>query len=595
MYSSKKSSIFTLEISNEKMTQEEQLKQMQKLVIQLQQQVEKQEKTLSKKDAFIVSLEQQQLQVEKLNKELSEKDAFIISLEQQQQQLEKLSKVLLEKDARIANLESQLEYFRKQLFVKKSEKNLPVDPNVLIPGLFDDLLTEEEKANIAEATAKLDAEITQTITVTKNIKKREQHRTLDTSSLEIVELPEIVPENIDLDLYVVIEREITDKLIHIPAKIYIERTIRPRYVLKSHLQIQDPMKKAFEIAPLPASPLPKCIASSSILTEIIIQKFQYHLPFYRVIQKFKSLGLQISDSTVGDWYAATCSKLKLLYDLLKYQVLQSDYIQVDESTLRVIDNEKNRTIKGYIWVVRDAVTGITFFYYKNGSRSKQTAKILLGEYRGAIQSDGYNAYDQFENAVGKMPLGCMAHARRKFAEALSENKKIASEGLLFFSKLYGIEKDAKDKELTSEKIAALRQENAYPVLQLFEKWLIDNYNKVLNSSRIGKAISYTYTLLPRLSRYVLDGRYNIDNNLIESAIRPLAIGRNNWLFAGSTASATRTAMMYSFISSCKAANVEPHKWFAYAIENIASYQEQNLDLTNLLPNKWKPESTQSTN
>lgn len=488
---------------------------------------------------------------------------------------------------KISALESQLEWLRKQLFGKKSEKKLPTDPTALIPGLFDDYLTEEEQAQISAATEELNKEIEQGIIIEKHTrKKRTDNRTLDTSKLEIVEKI-LIPEGLDLSQYVEIDRENTDKLIFVPAKLYIERTIRPRYVLKSHLQIQSPEQKAFEIADLPESPLPKCIASSSLLTEIIIQKFLYHMPFYRVINKFKELNFGVSDSTLGDWYAAICTKMKPLYDLLKEEIIKSDYIQVDESTLRVIDNEKKRTFKGYVWVVRDAISGNAFFHYDKGSRSNATALALLGSYRGAIQSDGYTSYDQFEQSPGKMLLGCLVHSRRGFANALTNDKKRASEGLMFFSKLYEIEKRAKEENLSTEEITKLRKEKSYPIIQLFEKWLIDNYSKVLKSSPIGKAIHYSYTLLPRLSRYVNDGRYQPDNNLVESVIRPLAVGRKNWLQAGSPASAIRACMIYSFISSCKASNVDPTEWFRYVIENIGKHTRETSMLSDLLPQNFK--------
>ena len=489
-------------------------------------------------------------------------------------------------EQKISSLESQLEWFRKQMFGKKSEKHLPVDPTALIPGLFDDYLSAEELDEIAASTAQLDAELTETITIDKHTRtKRVNHRTLDTSKLEVIENI-ILPEDIALENYTEIDREITDKVIFVPAKLYIERTIRPRYVLKSQLQIQNPDQKAFQIASLPDSPLPKCVASSSLLTEVIIQKFLYHMPFYRVINKFKELNFEISDSTIGDWFAAICTKMKPLYDVLKQEVFKSDYIQVDESTLRVIDSKNKRTLKGYVWIVRDAISGNVFFHYDKGSRSNATALALLGDYRGVIQSDGYTSYDQFEQMPGKMLLGCLVHARRGFVNALTNDKKRASEALMFFSKLYEIEKTAKENKLSVDQLTELRRKEAYPVLQLFEKWLLNNYYKVLKSSPIGKAIHYTYTLLPRLSRYVNDGRYNPDNNLVESVIRPLAVGRKNWLHAGSPASAIRATMMYSFISSCKAAEVDPTQWFRHAIENIGNYAASGKDLNELLPQNF---------
>lgn len=505
-------------------------------------------------------------------------------LSEQKANLTREKNLLLEK---VESLKHQLEMCRKQIYGKKSEKMLPIDPTALMPGLFDELLSSEEKAQIAAATEEVDKQAEEEITVdTHTRKKRKEQRTLDISNLEVEE--EIIyPDDINLDEYVEISKEVTDKVIFVPSRFYIHRIIRPRYVLKSQLQIENPEQTAFHIAPVPDSPLSKCIASSSVLTEIIIQKFLYHMPFYRIINKFKELHFNISDSTIGDWYAAICTKMKPLYDLLKEEVFKSDYIQVDESTLRVIDNERKRTLKGYVWVVRDAITGTAFFHYDNGSRSNNTALALLGNYRGTIQSDGYVSYDQFEQFPGKVLIGCLVHARRHFVNALNNDNKRASEGIMFFSKLYEIEKQAKEGNLTIDEITQLRQTKAYPIIQLFEKWLLDNYPKVLSDSPIGTAIHYSYTLLPRLSRYVNDGRYNPDNNLCESVIRPLAVGRKNWLHAGSPAAAVRATMMYSFISSCKAVNVDPTEWFKNTIENIGRYTASGKDLSELLPQNFK--------
>ena len=260
-------------------------------------------------------------------------------------------------------------------------------------------------------------------------------------------------------------------------------------------------------------------ASESLLTDIILQKFFYHMPFYRVIQKYKELGMKISDSTMNDWYAATCEKLKLLYDILKREVLSRDYIQVDESTLPVIYNEKHRAVNGYMWCVRAVEGNLDVFHYDMGSRSHETARKLLRGYRGTIQTDGYGAYDQFESDPHIQVIGCWAHARRKWSDALDEDKRTASEALAYINKLYHVENEAKEAGISGETLKEKRQKESYPVILQFEKWMYETVTKTSRNSRIGKAISYTLPLLPRLSRYVNDGRFCIDNNLVENAIR----------------------------------------------------------------------------
>ena len=180
----------------------------------------------------------------------------------------------------------------------------------------------------------------------------------------------------------------------------------------------------------------------------------------------------------------------------------------------------------------------------------------------------------------------MAHARRKFTEAMDENETLATQALTFFMNLYKVEKQAREGEWSYDEILIKRKEVSYPLLQTFEKWMEDNYDNVLESSRMGKAIKYTYSLLPRLSRYVLDGRYQIDNNQCENVIRPLAIGRKNYLFCKNDDSAMRAAIIYSLIGSCKAAGVDAGDWLVDVLDKLPHYQQQGLDVADLLSNRW---------
>ena len=207
--------------------------------------------------------------------------------------------------------------------------------------------------------------------------------------------------------------EVTDSLALVPRQMYIRRIIRHKFVLKSNLQVADPDRKAFRIAALPPAPLHKCMADASLLADIVISKYVYHLPFYRVMETYKELGVSISASTINDWFKAVVGKVKPIYDLLRAHVLACDYVQVDESTLPVIDNERHRAVKGYVWSVVNVMTGDRFFFYEHGSSSTRVAMGLLKDFTGAIQSDGYIVYEHFEGMEGKKLLGGWAHARRK--------------------------------------------------------------------------------------------------------------------------------------------------------------------------------------
>ena len=502
---------------------------------------------------------------------MSEKDQEIASLKAQIARLEAERNALAAKknelEEALASLQAQNAWLRRKVFGSSmSEKHLPLDPNVLEPTLFDTPLPEAEQKKLDEEVRQMEEQNAKAIEVKAH--KREVRKPVLAGNLPVKEnhiYPDGVQDNPD---YVEIGTEVTDKVAVIPGQLFIDRTVRHKFVLKSKLQIEDP---------------------DSLLADIFIGKFVYHLPFYRQIQKYKEMGAMFSDATIGDWFAAVCTKLRPLYDALRKEVLQSKYIQVDESTIPVIKEEKPRkAAKEYMWAVRDALGGAVYFHYDHGSRSGETCRKLIGGYVGTMQTDGYEVYEAYENAPGKRLIGCWAHARRKFVEALDEDKKHASEALVYIGKLYKIEDEMREAELDADVIRERRQKEAYPIIQDFERWLDAVSTGMSSKSLIGQAVSYAYVLLPRLSRYVLDGRYQIDNNGIENAIRPLALGRKNYLFAGNHAAAVRAAIAYSFIASCKAVGVDVRTWLVDVLGQIPSYKGPWRDL---LPAHWHKATT----
>ncbi len=517
---------------------------------------------------------------ESLRNQLAEKEDVVSKLEDTNSKL----------NGTISKLETELAWLRKKVFGKMSERFISADPDARQLDIFGEQLSQTERDELEKAAQKDKELVTRTIITSK---PRTPRKDISLENLRVEETV-IDPEGINFDDYVCIGSDQTNKLAYKPAEFYIKRTTRRKFALKNQLQIAEEGQKdrsTVVIAPLPESPLHKSMADTTLLTEIIIQKYLYHIPFHRQIARFTDLGVRISSSTVGDWFSQSCELLKPLYDLLRRRVLSSDYIQVDESTIPVIDNEKKRAVKGYLWVVRNPGNGEVFFHYDRGSRSEKTAMMLLHGFNGAIQSDGYQVYKRFEALDGKLMLGCWAHARRKFDEALQENKKLATEALLQIQSLYAVERQADEMGATPEQRRELRCSKAYPVLVTFEKWLYDNYNALLPQSRTAKAIAYTYSIFPKLSRYHLDGRYRIDNNLVENAIRPLAIGRKNYLFCGNAEAATRAAVVYSLLGSCKAAGVNPSEWLEDVLSKVYSYGTDDRNLEELLPHLWSKYQT----
>jgi hypothetical protein len=317
-----------------------------------------------------------------------------------------------------------------------------------------------------------------------------------------------------------------------------------------------------------------------------------HLPFYRQIEIFKRNNIHLAPSTINGWFSASVDLLELLYQELRRQVMETDYIQIDETSIPVVDKDKpGATKKGYHWIVRAPERKMLFFHYDKGSRSQRVAIDILRDFKGAVQSDGYGAYSIYENKQGVLLLGCWAHARRKFEQALQNDSVRASYALEQIQQLYLLEREAQNDKLTPEELCQLRKEKAYPILQSFEKWLDTTSKEVLPKSPLGVAIAYTYNIYPRLARYVIDGRYKIDNNGAENGIRPLALGRKNYLFCGNHEAARHTAIIYSLLGTCKLNNVNPTQWLTDVLNRIQDCK--NTQLQTLLPAEWK--ATQQKN
>ena len=510
------------------------------------------------------------------------------ALDRLEKKNERYEAIIKEKDDKIKQLIDQLAWYRRKFWKASSEKFIPEDPNqrrIDFDGL--DVLPEEKK--VIESAEK---EII-SYQRKKPVKPKKQPVRLPLPDYLRREKEVIEPEGIDQN-WVRIGEEITETLEYKPGELYVRQIIRPKYVLKKELQQQreesesEVQEKNVKIAVLPLLPLPRSNAGASLLTELQLSKYLYHIPFHRKIEMLKQCGFSLPASTVNGWFQDSCDLLRALYYRLRELVLACDYIQVDESTVPVVNNAKKRTVKAYLWVVRSVMENLVFFHYDKGSRAQRVVIDLLHNYQGAVQTDGYEAYSIYENKKGVLLLGCWAHARRKFTEALKEDKSGAEYALKQIGLIYNVEDMATDQEMDYDQRAALRQRLAYPILTAFEKWIVNYYPKTLPKGRMNKALSYTYSLFHRLSRYHLDGRYQIDNNGVENAIRPLAVGRRNYLFCGNHDAAENAAIMYSLIGSCKANDVDPREWLTDVLTRIPEYNnDYSKDLADLLPHKWK--------
>jgi len=324
------------------------------------------------------------------------------------------------------------------------------------------------------------------------------------------------------------------------------------------------------------------MASPGLLSNVITDKYLDHLPLYRQSQRFARAQVHLSRSTLAGWVGQCSNLLQPLYEELKKEVLSSDYLQVDESSIRVMTQDKeDSTIKGCMQIYHAVETKQAFYLYTQ-TKEKENLLAHLRSYAGNLQVDGNVSYDEIKKAYPKITVShCMAHARRKFEQALENDRERATYVMTEIQKLYAIERRARDGLMDIPAIAELRKQESIPILDALKKWLDREYDQVLPASTIGKAIAYTLKRWKGLCEYAQSGNLQIDNNLVENIIRPLALGRKNYLFAGSHDGARRAATFYSLFATCKLNNIDPYRWLRDVLSRIQDHPVNKL--SDLLP------------
>ena len=380
----------------------------------------------------------------------------------------------------------------------------------------------------------------------------------------------------------------SEQLAFIPAQIKVIEHVRLKYSCR-HCE-QHAEKTPIKIAALPSTPIPKSMATPSLLSQIITSKYQYALPLYRQEQMFKQHRIELNRKTMADWMLKCATLFKPIIEHWHHLLLQQAVIQADETPLKVLGEDKAHC---YMWLYctgADAPTtndlpNIVLYDYQN-NRSGQCPKNFLSNYSGYLQVDGYVAYEQ---TAAKL-AGCWAHARRKFAEVHKlqgkNNTGKAYWALQHIQKLYRIESEIKDQP--PEEKQRIRQTQSAPLVAQYKAWLDKTIEQVPPKSALGKAIAYSLNQWPKLTKYIESGHLNIDNNRAERAIKPFVIGRKNWLFSNTQSGAQASAALYSIIETAKANGLIP---FDYVMHCLTELPKDNIDIESLMPWKVKREES----
>ena len=481
------------------------------------------------------------------------------------------------KDENLA-LKDRIKFLEKQLFGPKSEQ-VKTSVNPQQTQLFE----EQETEAPAEP-----AKTTQVTTHQRKKRKPEQNRQPLPAHLERVE--EYIEPDFDTSGMIKIGEDRTEILEKIPARLIVRVLIRPKYVKEE--KIMSPS--------LPALPIPQGNAGPSFIGYVLMAKYLMHLPLYRLSKQFAREGYRIADSTLGDWIARAIDRfLVIIYERLKSIAIIQQYLQADETPIKVLDTaKKQRCHIGQYWVYNDPVNDIVFFDYQKG-RGREGPKGILTNFKGYLQSDGYQAYDLFagQDYPHITVFYCMAHARRKFHDALSNDEARAQHALNLMGQLYKLEKALRNrkkqyaKQQWHELRKRVRQRYAKTILEQLHEWLLEQARQVLPQSLIGKAVAYTLRRIKGLSLYIQDGSLEIDNNLVENQIRPVALGKKNYLFAGSHQAAQRAAIIYTLIGTCEKVGINPEKWLTDVLAKLPARMANDID--DLLPQNWNPEKAWS--
>ena len=486
---------------------------------------------------------------------------------------------------KIQYLEEHIRLLQNEIFGRKSEKHRLPDRDQLL--LFED----------ADALSSDEPDTAEEIAVTGHSRKKRGRKPLpaDLPRVDIVhdldESEKHCPCGCELKR---IGEDISEKLDYVPATLQVERHIRYKYACPACEGVEDD-GPTVKIAPAPPQLIEKSNATSGLVAHIVCSKFEDALPLYRQEKIFARLGVELPRSTMCSWLIKVAEKHQKLVALLLGEIRSGPVVNADETTIQVLQEpDRADTSKSYMWLFRGGDPehpSLVFQYHP--TRSGKVALEYLSGYQGYVQCDGYNGYNALGREKGVTLVGCWAHARRKFdkvikARGSKKKQGTAEKAIEFIGKLYRIEKEARQLELTADGIRELRQQKSRPVLDKFKDWLEAKLPLTPPKGLLGTAIRYTLNNWKRLVRYLEDGRLRPDNNLAENAIRPFVVGRKNWMFAGHPNGANAAAFYFSLIETAKANGLKPYDYLRYLFDRLPLIESED-DYKQLLPQYLSPE------
>jgi transposase len=464
-------------------------------------------------------------------------------------------------------LRQKLDALARRFFGQKSEQLNAAQMELLLQGLVESAVSEEKKEPPARPAPRIVSSSSQRLRTPDHLEVMRQ----------VIE-PEMVQA--EPDQWKKIGEEISRRLDYEPGKFFWQETVRPKYVRLSQRELPP------VIAPAPAQVSDHSLAAPGLLAQILVGKYCDHLPLYRQEQIFQQRhGVFISRQQMVPWVAQSVRLLSAISDFLKKQLRQSRYVQVDETPVRYQDPDlPGRCGQGYLWAA--SVPGHEVVYEWHASRAARCLDSLLGSgYQGKLQSDGHSAYPAFVKNKAIALFGCWAQARRGFFEAQEQAPKMAGWILNQIGQMYGWERQLRLSRTGPALRQAHRRAHSRMVVERCHRALHLLRPRYLPQSPMGQAITYALNQWPTLARFLDHGEVEIDNNLVENAIRPTAIGKKNWLFFGSEEAGQRSAVIYTLIENCRRHGVEPYTYLKDVLERLP--RTTNHEVGQLTPLNWE--------
>lgn len=490
---------------------------------------------------------------------------------------EKVVAVNQKMESEVTELKQRLAWFERMMFGRKSERFVPSETvEGQLTLTFDPDGAQATEATVRQMIAEHERKVPQ--------KQENAHKGRLPIPADLPRVEEVIEPQEDVSGMKRMGEDVTEMMEYEAGRVWVRRIVRPKYVRPQ--ASEGPEKGQVVQAPAKDLPFGRSKAGASLIAHILISKYVEHLPLHRLIARFARSGLKIPPATMGQWVKSGGDLLKILYDAYEKIVFRAFYVQMDETTLKVLEDAKGKAHLGYLWAVHDPVNKHPFFFYQAG-RNHKGPKKLLERFAGVLQCDGYSVYETLSAKLEQLSLvNCMAHIRREFFEAQSNDGERTQTALALIQLLYKVEEKARDMQLGAGQRLELRLKESKPVFDALGDWLLKEYDKVTPASAIGKAIRYALNRWKNMTMIFIDGHIEVDNNLVENIIRPAAIGRKNYLFAGSHEAAQRTAMLYTFFAACKQHGIDPEKWIIDVFDRIQDHKVSRLE--ELMPHNWKP-------